>query len=351
MSKTRRVLIIADISLKPAKIFQDQVLSFAKALMRKGNDARIFNYSGEIAKLSPFKSRNLSKFLCKDKVDRLLCDFCRDYEPELVCINFPRLLDYETLVKIREAAPRAKLMGTDGDPWPKARPERLRAAKSLDILIATNDDKWLQEYRDVGVPLVSFIPNCCDPDIDYRYQVDDKWRCNILWIGTLQHHADTSYSLRRELVLKLAQRKDCAIYGACGRPKIEGKDALYAISGAKIGLSVNAYEPVRLGHSNRLTRLMAGGAFVLSNRFPGCELLYKDGVHLKYFDTIDEFFELADWYLGHEQERKKIADAGMTWVHEQFNCERIAGYTLELVEHGRYSAPWYSSLSTAKPAD
>jgi glycosyltransferase involved in cell wall biosynthesis len=351
MGKARRILIVADISLKPAKIFQNQVLSFAKGLIRRGNDARIFNYSGEIAKKSPFKSRTLSKLVFKNKVDRLLCDFCKDYEPDLVCINFPKLLDYESLVQIRAAAPRAKLLGSDGDPWPKAKPERLRTAKGLDIVVATNDDEWLQDYRDAGVGFVSFIPNCCDPDIEHRYEVGDRWRSDILWIGTLQHHADTSYNLRRELVLKLAERKGCAIYGACGRDKIEGKDTLYAISGTKIGLSINAYEPVRLAHSNRLTRLMAGGAFVLSNRFPGCELLYKDGKHLKYFDTIEEFFELAGWYLSHERERKKIADAGMAWVHEQFNCEKIAGYTLELAEHGRYSAPWYSSLSTARPAD
>lgn len=348
MNRARRVLIVADISFKPGKIFQNQVLSLTKGLIRNGNDARIFNYSGEIAKLSPFKSRTLSRFLCKEKVDRLLCEFCRDYEPELICINFPKLLDYETLVKIREAAPQAKLMGTDGDPWPKAVPGRLRTARGLDIVVATNDDEWLQDYRRAGVGLVSFIPNCCDPDIEHKYEVDDKWRRNILWIGTLQHHADTSYSLRKELVQRLAERKDSAIYGACGRAKIEGKETLYAISGAKIGLSVNAYEPVRLGHSNRLTRLMAGGAFILSNRFDGCELLYRDGEHLRYFDTADEFFELADWYLKHEQERKRIADTGMAWVHEQFNCEKIAGYTLELAERGRYSAPWYSSLSTAR---
>lgn len=30
-----------------------------------------------------------------------------------------------------------------------------------------------------------------------------------------------------------------------------------------------------------------------------------DDNHLKYFDTADEFFELADRYLSHESERKK----------------------------------------------
>jgi len=74
---------------------------------------------------------------------------------------------------------------------------------------------------------------------------------------------------------------------------------------------------------------------------PDADLLFRDGQHLKYFDNnIDEFFELADWYLKHEAERRRIADAGMKWIHEQFNCVKIAGYILDLIEKGSYVAPW-----------
>jgi len=60
-----------------------------------------------------------------------------------------------------------------------------------------------------------------------------------------------------------------------------------------------------------------------------------------YFDDVEEFSDLADWYLNHETERGKIADAGMHWTHERFTCIRIAGYILELVEKGTYSASWF----------
>jgi spore maturation protein CgeB len=68
-------------------------------------------------------------------------------------------------------------------------------------------------------------------------------------------------------------------------------------------------------------------------------LLFKDGLHLRYFDDIDEFFDLADWYLKHEDEREKIAGAGMNWAHEQYNCLKIAGYMLDLIKKGSYNAP------------
>jgi spore maturation protein CgeB len=75
-------------------------------------------------------------------------------------------------------------------------------------------------------------------------------------------------------------------------------------------------------------------------RVPDSDLLFEDGVHLRYFDTADEFFELADWYLAHEDERAKIADAGMKRIHAEFSGKKIAQYTLDIIENGNYSAPW-----------
>ena len=170
----------------------------------------------------------------------------------------------------------------------------------------------------------------------------DKWKSDILWTGLIIHDLKRypGEDLRYELVNRLVRMPNCAIYGCCGRPKIGGFDYLYAISGAKIGLSINGDNNIRLYHSSRLTHYLACGTFVLAKRVPDTDLLFKDGLHLRYFDTADEFFELAKWYLEHETERKKIADAGMQRVHTEFNCQKIAKYILELVEKGAYVAPW-----------
>ncbi len=69
-------------------------------------------------------------------------------------------------------------------------------------------------------------------------------------------------------------------------------------------------------------------------------MLFKDDEHMRYFNEVGEFFELANWYLKHDSERNKIADAGMERVHKEFNCQKIAQYLLDLVETGTYHAPW-----------
>jgi hypothetical protein len=345
LAKAKRIFIIADIKHKAIKTFVDQMPKLAKGFIRLGHDVRIFSYCSVLSQISPSKSKTLSKVLFKPKVDKLLVEQVKNYKPHIVYISFPKTLDAITIKAMRKAIPNAVIIGEDGDPWPKLQKnDRIGTAREVDILIATNDGQFLQDYRDAGVPLCAFMPNMCDPDTDHRYEVGPEWKTNILWTGTTKHHADTSETFREELVTELAKRNDCAIYGCFGRPQIGGIDYLYAISGAKIGVNVNAYGPVKFCHSDRLTQYLACGTFVMAKRFTDCDLLYRDGHHLKYFDEIEEFFDLANWYLNREDERKKIADAGMHHVHTEFNCVKIAGYILGLVEAGTYSAPWMQQL-------
>ncbi|MDT8302794.1 MAG: glycosyltransferase [Sedimentisphaerales bacterium] len=334
-------MIISDIKLKPIKTFVDQIPKLAKGFVRLGNDVRIFSYCSELSQASPFKSKSLSKLLFKSQIDKLLCDQIKTYKPDIIYICFPKILDANTVRCMRKVAPNAVFIGNDGDPWPKLRGEIIETAKELDILTATNDGEFLQDYRDAGVPLCVFLPNMCDPDNDHRYEVASEFQTDILWTGTAKHRANTRDNLREKLITQLVKRDNCMLYGCFGRPQIGGIDYLQAISGARIGAHVNAVNSVRMYHSDRLTHYLAGGAFVLAKRVPDTDLLFHDGVHLKYFDTIDEFVELSDWYLNHEAERKKIADTGMLWIHERFNCVKIAGYILELAEKGTYRAPWF----------
>jgi hypothetical protein len=342
MNTIRKILILSDSNYSPAKVYIDQIPKLAKGFIRLGHDARLFSYSSALLQLSPLKSRRVSKFLCKKKVDELLAVYIRSYKPDIIYINFPRSSNRDTIDAMRQEAGSAVFIGGDGDPWPKLQKDkRIETARGLDIMTATNDGEFLQDYRDAGVPMCIFLPNICDPDTDHRYDVSDQWKSDILFTGQLKlKRSYPTDNLRSQLAHKLIEMKNCSVYGCLDRPKIGGLDYFYAISGAKIGVNSNVRDDVKFYHSDRLTHYMACGTFVLAKRMKDCGGLYKDGQHLKFFDTIEEFFELADWYLEHEEERKKIADAGMKWAHEQFNCVKIAKYILDLVYAGEYSAPW-----------
>ena len=344
MNKIRKILILSDTKYNPVKMYVDQMPKLAKGFIRLGHDARIFGYCNALSAASTFKSRTISKWFYKSRVDKTLADYAKSYRPDIVYVSFPRSFNAETVEILRQAVPAAVFVGGDGDPWPKLQKDkRIEIARGLDILTATNDGEFLQDYRDVGVKHCIFMPNICDPDTDHRYEVSEEWKTDILWTGKIEHSADTSDTFRKELVQRLAKQKNCAIYGCLRMPQIGGLDYFYAISGAKIGVNVNVRNDVKFYHSDRLTHYMACGTFVMAKRMKNSDGLYKDGQHLKFFDTIEEFFELADWYLRHEEERKTIADSGMKWMHENFNSSKIASYILEIVETGTYTAPWMNS--------
>ena len=342
MSKPKRILIVADISSRPAKMFLDQATRLAKGLLRLGNDVRLFSYCNALAQVSFSKSRKVAAYLFKSRVDKLLADYVRNYCPDFVFVGFAKVLDGETVMRMREAASKAVFIGIDGDPWPQLQTGRVETAKKLDIVAATNDGEFLQVYRGAAIGLCAFMPNMCDPDTDYLYEVADRWKSEILWTGKAGHHAEPGQTLRSQLVSELAGRANCVLYACYGRPAVVGINYLYAISGARIGANANSCKPVRLYSSDRLTHYLACGTFVLAERMPDGDLLFEDGRHLRYFDSVEQFFELAEWYLNHETERKKIADAGMDHVHKEFNSVKIAGYLLDLIDKGTYSAPWSS---------
>jgi hypothetical protein len=340
----KRIFIIEDKKDFTDKIFLSGIRKTVKGFIRLGHDVYNFDYGGAFEHVAPIMSKVLSRKWVKNKVDELLVQQLKSYNPDIVYISFANFLDVNTIALIREAVPNAFLFGFDGDPWPMMQTNRIAVGSKLDLMLATNNGKWLDEYRSMGVK-ASFMPNPCDPDIEYRYQVSDEWKTDILFTGkTRQTHKRMPTDLtRHQIIDKLSRMKNCTFYGCLGRPKIGGINYQYAISGARIALSINIANDVSLYHSDRLTHYLACGTFVLAKRVPDSDLMFKDGVHIKYFDTAEEFFELMDWYLKNENERLKIANAGMQRVHTEFNGTRIAQYILDIIEKGTYEAPWNRS--------
>ncbi|HNI09274.1 MAG TPA: glycosyltransferase, partial [Thiobacillaceae bacterium] len=77
-------------------------------------------------------------------------------------------------------------------------------------------------------------------------------------------------------------------------PRLRDRDLLDAIAGARVVLSINAYNDVPLYHSDRLVHALAAGAFVLAKRIPRGDLLFEDGVHYRTFATPDEIADFVE---------------------------------------------------------
>lgn len=342
MTVCRKILMISEIDISPKKLFLDQIPKLAKGFIRLGHDARLLSYTGIMAQLSPFKSRKINHRFYKEKTDEAVCKYAKEFQPDMVYIGFARGLDSQTVRQLRAALPLAVFFAWDGDPWPSNNTGRVELGCEMDVLFATNNGEFIQEYEKAGAKKCLFMPNLIDPDNDYRYKVNEKWRSNVLWTGKIQHSLGikAGENDRQAVVQHIAELPDVKIFGCLDFPKISGIDYLYAISGARIGVSINAINNVSLYHSDRFTHYSACGSLVLAKRVPDTEQLMEDHKHVRYFDTEEECIELINWYLEHEKERQIIADAGMAHCHDNYNAQQIAKYILDALDKGEYEAPW-----------
>jgi len=340
MPVPKRIFLIADFKDEKPQSIRIERRHWAKGFVRLGHDVQRFSYRNIMLQFSPIKSQIFARRFFKKQVDSALAEQVKHYYPDIVMILGMKNLDRRTVDTLRIVAPKAIFIGRDTAAWPENDTERIAIAKKMDIVIATNAGEWLRFYKDAGVPRCAFIPCPCDPDIQHPCEVGEQDGADIIFAGKAREPEGENDPDRYSILQKLSTMPNARLYGCFGNPRIEGIDYFQALSNAKIALSINAVNNVRLYHSDRLVECLACGAFVLAKRVPDSDLLFKDGTHLKYFNTPEEFFSLADCYLRNEQERKKIARAGMERAHSEFNCVKIAKHVLDLVEKGTYESCW-----------
>jgi hypothetical protein len=337
----KRIFIISDFKDDSPKSVRVERRRWIKGLLRLGHDVQRFSFRDMIEHRTKFPGKIAKKYFGRPKAFAILIEQIMLYQPDIVLNSSLKDFDLNDVKQMREVARNAKFVGRDCDPYPENYPERIESAKGMDIVVATNAGKFLQTYKDAGAPICAFIPCPCDPDIQRRYEnLDEKWKHDIIFTGTEEHRRHDRNMERYNLLNKLSTMSNVKLYGCFGYPAVDGIDTFYAISGAKIALSINIANDVRMYHSDRLVNCLSCGTFTLAKRVPDTDLLFKEGVHLRYFDTAEEFLELADWYLKHDDERKKISQAGMEHAHKEFNCTKMAGYLINIIETGKCSAIW-----------
>ncbi len=346
MAEAKRIMLISDFrNHLPLSISVERRRWF-KGLIRTGNDVQRFSFRNITKEFSPFKSRTLCGKIAQKRTFNALISQIKSYHPDIIFILTMKDLSSDNITEMRRLAPKAIFIGRDTDWFPERNKERLAIARQMDIVTATNADEWLETYKKAGVPICAFIPCPCDPDIQHPYKDEEFMGTDFIFTGSAEHRKnnDEADPDRYTILEKLSKMHNAKVYGSFGNPKIEGIDAFKAISCAKIALSINAYNNMRMYHSDRLVNCLSCGTFTLAKRVPDTDLLFKDGEHCRYFESVDEFFELAGWYLKHDEERGKIARSGMEHAHKEFNCEKIAQHVLDLIEKGHYDAPWATIL-------
>lgn len=72
----------------------------------------------------------------------------------------------------------------------------------------------------------------------------------------------------------------------------------------------------------RVFKIVGCRGFLLTGRAEGMEELYRGGQEVEYFAHFDELVRKIHYYLGHEEEREKIAKAGWERSLRDHTCEK-----------------------------
>ena len=312
-----------------------------KGLLRCGHDVMPFSYRDIQRQYSFFHYCSFLKSINRKNSLRVMVSQVRDYQPDVIIFRSAvRKLGQEYILAAQEAAPNAKIVCLSISISLSVHPNILECARDADLFVTTSAGRNLCEYKEAGIKKCAYIPYPCDPDIECRYEVGPEWKSDLIFTGQITRQIAGQDPMRAELIQRLAAEKGLKVWGSMGNPKIYGIDYLRAISGSRIGISINEFNDVPLCHSNRFFNYLACGTMVLAKYVPDSEILFADGEHLRYFSTIEECMELADYYLAHDEERRAIAEAGMKRSHELFNCSEMAQDIISLIETGSYDKPW-----------
>lgn len=112
---------------------------------------------------------------------------------------------------------------------------------------------------------------------------------------------------------------------------VEGMPRIFRHS--KINLNISLRSIVS-GIPLRCIDVMAAGGFLLSNYQPELAQFFEDGKELVMYTSTDDLMEKAEYYLQHDDERKKIAFNGWKKVHERYSMDKKLGEILGIVLNG-----------------
>lgn len=93
---------------------------------------------------------------------------------------------------------------------------------------------------------------------------------------------------------------------------------IFAASRINLNISLKT---IRTGIPLRVIDVMGCGGFVLTNYQPELAEYFSIGEECAVYENIEDLYQKAAYYLGHEEERKKIAVAGYERVKRDFTFQ------------------------------
>lgn len=174
---------------------------------------------------------------------------------------------------------------------------RLSMAKKADFVFCAQK-RGVEEMKRDGITNPIWLPHAVEP-LAYPKQENFTKHHDICFIGHVN-------SQNREQALDTMFKEF---------PNFDYGQALFEAAAIRYGNSKICFN-ISMADDliMRVFEVMGTGSFLLTNWIPTIEEVFEDGKHLVLYKTLDEAIDKAKYYLKHDDEREKIAQAGYAEV-------------------------------------
>ncbi len=241
--------------------------------------------------------------------------------PDLVWVEKGLTIEPDTLRALRAKWPAATLVAFSPDDMfnPRNQSRQWRGGIGLYDLHVTTKSFNVDELRAAGARDVFFFEKGYSPEVHRPWPVTPDLRAHfggdVGFVGWPEGARERSmrHLARHGVPIRVwgpwPRWKHAPNLAVEGRP-LWDDDYARAISSFRINLGflrrVN-----RDKHTTRSIEIPACGGFLLAERTDEHLALFREGVEAEFFGDDDELLEKVKYYLAHEDERARIAAAGL----------------------------------------
>lgn len=266
-----------------------------------------------------------------------LMQACSALDPTLVLTQLHNgaVLGPANVNRLRGAAARATFVNWNGDFWPDnlVSEEGIELAKAFDLQTVVNREV-LEKYQGMDVK-AAYWQIGFEPDGAGHGPDENTPRHHVLFLAN-------SYSKERQKLvrgLKKLSRVDFGLYGqgwpdgwARGENLYNFTEACKLYRAAKISIGDSQWPESGFVSNRVMQALAAGGAALAHQWFRGMEHLgLEDGVNVIVWRELGDLEEKVRHYLDHEDERRRIAEAGERLALERHSFDSRVGELFSLI--------------------
>lgn len=335
-----KILIVGpEFREKGGRFQSDIAWSFHRALEKRGLAVGFFAY----------KKRSLLSFIEKNnglrewwhrRMNRKLIDRVKAERPDLMIVFKGGSVEAEALWEIRRST-RTVIMNVFPD-----NPLYMMPFKNIEPyhFFFIKDSYALKALSKIGFQNVHYLPHAADPEVcrpvALTPEEQKQWGGDLSLIGSLYPY--------RGFLMREMEAFDLKIWGKGwsslpsddpirrrfqGR-SVWGEEKTKVICGSKI--SLNPHHPLNdiTGINDRTFDIAACGGFQLLDRKADLEKHFKIGEEVVTYGDKKELIDLIQYYLRHDEERRKIAENAYRRILKEHTVEHRVDEILSIYSTG-----------------